>query len=279
MGWAVGPSKPAIVCPAVRLDASWHALIGRLNRAGPPVQLKAVLTLSRDGYGWTEYIDHTGCADREAFGRFFQRAGAWLALFHAFAGSDMHEENMIAAGDQPVPIDLEMILQASAPEYQSDTPETRAVELAAAKVAESVIMTGLLPAYARSPENKVYEVGGLNNQQRASMVLRWENVNSDAMRPSRTRTADDKLPNMPRIGAEYAKLGDHVGDLLAGFETYATFLLRLKGTVGESGLFDGFAGVPVRKVVKPPILGLSRASGGRWAVPGTPTTRAPAPSA
>jgi len=34
-----------------------------------------------------------------------------------------------------------------------------------------------------------------------------------------------------------------------------------------------------RKVVKPPTLGLSRASGGRWAVPGTPTTRSPAPSA
>lgn len=35
----------------------------------------------------------------------------------------------------------------------------------------------------------------------------------------------------------------------------------------------------VRKLVKPPTLGLFRASGGRWAVPGTPTTRSPAPRA
>lgn len=235
----------------VRLDANWHSLIERLNRADPPIDLKAVRTVPRDGYGWTEFIAHTKCAERQGFQRFFQRAGAWLALFHAFVGTDMHEENMIAAGDQPVPIDLEMILQASAPEHQSDTPETHAFDLAATKVAESVTMTGLLPAYARSPENTVYELGGLNNQQRANMALRWENVNSDQMRWSRTERTDDKLPNMPRIGAEYARLGDHIDDVVAGFEAYASFLLRQRSAIGKSGLFDGFAGLAVRKVVKP----------------------------
>jgi len=34
-----------------------------------------------------------------------------------------------------------------------------------------------------------------------------------------------------------------------------------------------------RKLVKPPTFGFSRASGGLCAVPGTPTTRSPAPSA
>ena len=34
-----------------------------------------------------------------------------------------------------------------------------------------------------------------------------------------------------------------------------------------------------RKVVKPPTRGLAAASAGRRAVPGTPTTRSPAPSA
>ena len=52
--------------------------------------------------------------------RFFRRAGAWLALFHCFAASDMHQENMIAAGDHPVPIDLETILQATAEEHKTE---------------------------------------------------------------------------------------------------------------------------------------------------------------
>ena len=49
---------------------------------------------------------------QEGCRRFFRRAGAWLALLHCFAATDMHQENMIAAGDHPVPIDLETILQA-----------------------------------------------------------------------------------------------------------------------------------------------------------------------
>ena len=49
----------------LRLDIAWHRLIERLNRANPPIELKAVRAIAPDGYGWTEFIDHTGCADRE----------------------------------------------------------------------------------------------------------------------------------------------------------------------------------------------------------------------
>ena len=97
----------------VRLDLAWHRLITRLNESDPPIDLRTVRTIVRDRYGWTEWIDHVGCSDLDAFRRFFRRSGAWLALFHAFAATDMHHENVIALGDQPVPIDLEMVLQAS----------------------------------------------------------------------------------------------------------------------------------------------------------------------
>ena len=50
----------------LRLDVAWHDLVERLNRAAPPFELKAVHAIARDGYGWTEFIDHTGCADQEA---------------------------------------------------------------------------------------------------------------------------------------------------------------------------------------------------------------------
>ena len=77
------------------------------------IALKAARMVAGDGYGWTEFIDHIGCADQEGFRQFFRRAGAWLALFHCFAATDMHQENIIAAGDHPVPIDLEMIFQGT----------------------------------------------------------------------------------------------------------------------------------------------------------------------
>ena len=145
----------------LRLDVAWYALIERLNRAEPPVELKAVRAISRDGYGWTEFIDHAGCADQEGCKRFFRRAGAWLALFHCFAANDMHQENMIAAGDHPVPIDLETILQATAEEHKAQDPEDQAFDAAMEIVANSVMMVGLLPAYGRSPDNNVFAIGGM----------------------------------------------------------------------------------------------------------------------
>jgi hypothetical protein len=66
------------------LDAAWHALVERLNEGGAPLELKAARIVTRDGYGWSEFVDHTGCVDAQGCTRFFQRAGALLALFHAF---------------------------------------------------------------------------------------------------------------------------------------------------------------------------------------------------
>ena len=68
----------------LRVEVAWHNFIQRLNLAGAPIELKTVRPLARDGYGWAEFIGHTGCADREGCQRFFRRAGAWLALFHCF---------------------------------------------------------------------------------------------------------------------------------------------------------------------------------------------------
>ena len=102
----------------LRLDVAWRALIDRLNRSDAPVELRPVRAIARDGYGWTEFIAHAGCADAEGCRRFFRRAGAWLALLHCFAATDMHQENLIAAGDHPVPIDLETVLQPTAEEHK-----------------------------------------------------------------------------------------------------------------------------------------------------------------
>ena len=51
--------------------------------------------------------------------------------------------------------------------------------------------------------------------------------------------------------ASYAKFGDHFGDFIAGFAEYAKFLRRQTRSAGPGRLFDGFAGLPIRKVLRP----------------------------
>ena len=234
----------------LHLDAAWYVLVERLDRGGAPIELRAMRALARDGYGWTEFIEHSGCVDAETCKLFFRRAGAWLALFYCFAGADMHHENIIAAGEHPVPIDLEMILQAGSEEQKTHDIEAQASAAAMDIVNNSVLSVGLLPAYARSPENKIFAVGGMIPDSTSRTKIVWDCINSDAMRPVKKKEVGKAFPNMPHVRGRYSKLGDHIDDFVAGFDDYAKFLWNSSKGPRQGGLFDAFAGVQVRKAIR-----------------------------
>ena len=231
----------------LRLDVAWRSLVERLN-ADAPIKLRTAQAIARDGYGWTEYVEHTGCADLPACRRFFRRAGAWLALFHCFAATDIHQENLIAVGDHPVPIDLETTLQSAEPCVKKE--EAQAYFAARESVANSVMAVGLLPAYGRSAEN-VFAVGGVASDWTEGTKLAWTDLNSDTMRPAMIKEAGRSTTNLPHVGGRYAGLAEHLGDLILGFKEYATFLMSFSRGADQGGLFDGFAGLPGRKVIRP----------------------------
>jgi type 2 lantibiotic biosynthesis protein LanM len=235
----------------LRIDAAWQALVERLNGAGAPVALKTARTLVRDGYGWTEFIDHRGCADAAGCATFFRRAGAWLALLHCFAATDIHQENVIAAGDDPVPIDLETILQPSPEEHKVHEPEGEAFDAAMEIIGNSVMTVGLLPAYGRSVDNNVFAMGGMTAEWGARTVIKWNDINTDAMRPAKIEEPSAATPNLPHVNGRYAKFGEHADGFVSGFADYANFLSRLVREVTPDFLLQDFAGLDVRKVVRP----------------------------
>ncbi len=235
----------------LRLDVAWRALIGRLNASNPPLDLRAAEAIARDHYGWAEFIDHTGVADQAGCEMYFRRAGAWLALFHCFAATDMHQENIIAAGDHPVPIDLETILQPPGAAPKAPEAESAAADAAADMIANSVMAVGILPAYGRAPDTSVFAMGALTADWNSKVKISWIDINTDTMRPTRTKQVDTANPNLPHVDGRYARFRDHVDALVAGFEDYARFLSHRTRGADQGRLFEGFAGVPVRKVVRP----------------------------
>lgn len=228
----------------LRLDAAWHSLVARLN-PDAPVQLRAASVMACDGYGWAEFIAHSACTDTQNAGRFFRRAGAWLALFHSFGANDIHQENLIAAADHPVPIDLETILQAGAAGPADPKRESEAYEAARELIADSVMAVGLLPGYGRSAGIS-YPIGGVSSDWTATTKLVWDHLNSDAMTPAMVPDTASATANLPRVGSRYVGLGEHLDDFIRGFTDYARHLLSRR-----DGLFDAFIGLPVRKVVRP----------------------------
>lgn len=234
----------------LRVDLALHTLVERLNRATPPSELRAVRTLAREGYGWSEFIEHAPCAGSPEIELYFRRAGGWLALFYCLAAGDVHQENLIAAGAHPVPIDTETILQAVNDQPGADDPESEASRAALEIIANSVMTVGLIPSYRRN-DSEIYAIGGLISDWNTTTRIHWDHINTDLMRPARSTEAAATTPNLPYADSTYARFADHADAFIEGFRAYVKFLANWSADPAKRGLFDGFASLPVRRVPRP----------------------------
>ncbi|ACU38734.1 putative lantibiotic modification protein [Actinosynnema mirum DSM 43827] len=99
-GTAVYKPRPADA------DLLFADLVDWFGSTGPRERLSSPAVRPHDGYAWAEFVEHRPGHDRGAYHR---RAGALLALLYAVLGSDMHHENVVARGDEPVLVDLETL--------------------------------------------------------------------------------------------------------------------------------------------------------------------------
>ncbi|MWA04371.1 DUF4135 domain-containing protein [Actinomadura sp. LD22] len=127
---------------SLAVDLCFDRLLGWFNDAGVPHPLRRPRLLDRGDRGWSEYIEPAPCAPA-GLPAFFWRMGALLALTHAVHGYDLHADNVIAAGADPVVIDLEALFHTSG--TQPAARRARLGDPAAARLDASVLRTGLLP--------------------------------------------------------------------------------------------------------------------------------------
>lgn len=65
--------------------------------------------ISRQDYGWMEYIPQLECDNTNQIADYYFQAGLILSLLYALEAEDIHHENLIARGSQPVLVDLETL--------------------------------------------------------------------------------------------------------------------------------------------------------------------------
>ncbi|WP_350280560.1 type 2 lanthipeptide synthetase LanM family protein [Kribbella sp. HUAS MG21] len=229
----------------LELHEHFNAFVDWLN-ARTALGIRTVRLLPRDGYGWLEYVVQEPCADLAAVRRFYHRQGALLALLYVLDGTDMHFENLIAAGDQPVLVDVETLF------HPSHVPATALGEDPAYRsLVRSVYRTALLPLLV-SGEYGVADVSGLggDNDSAAPMsVVDWADAGLDSMhlvrRPGQTHGA----ANRPVLGDQLMEPRDHEIAVLAGFRTaYQAIARRRDEFLGPDGLLAQCASDQIRFV-------------------------------
>ncbi|MFF3859126.1 type 2 lanthipeptide synthetase LanM family protein [Streptomyces sp. NPDC002209] len=195
-----------------------HALldqaVGWANGKVPGLGLRTPRSVRGDGYGWLEFIEHGWCTSPTELDRFYRRQGALLALLYAVDGVDMHYENVIACGDQPVLVDAETLLHSGLP-----AAVTCGSDPAADALASSVYRTCLLPSLLIG-ENGAMDIsalGGGDGGSYPSDGLRWEAAGTDTMRLLRGPVASAAGQNRPAPQGRAAGHADHRAALLEGF--------------------------------------------------------------
>jgi type 2 lantibiotic biosynthesis protein LanM len=197
-----------------------HAPLDRmirwLNGKVADLELRTLATLDRPGYGWVEHVERRPCDEDSDVDRFYRRQGALLALLHAVEGVDMHCENLIACGDQPVLVDVETLLHPSVPPATTAGSDPAAVMFAA-----SVHRTCVLPQpmFGESGALDVSALGGSSGGTYPTDCVTWADPCTDTMRLVRRPQPYAGADNLPRRAGADADPGAYEAALLSGFRT------------------------------------------------------------
>jgi type 2 lantibiotic biosynthesis protein LanM len=115
----------------------------------------ACKTVDRDTYGYMEFIIGTSCPDVEGVELYFENLGAVISLCWVLGVADLHHENLIAAGSEPVPVDLEVMLERPVTNIGS-----RIFEFLRSAHADLLLKTGILPYPELGPAG-IFDVSAL----------------------------------------------------------------------------------------------------------------------
>lgn len=238
------------------LDTHFQSLLSWLNARTPGPRFRVLRCLDRGRYGWMEYVQPAPPADAAALRRYHRRQGGLLALLYLLHAGDVHAENLIPAGDQPVLVDLETLFQPALPALRP-TGESAAERLAADLASGSVLHTGLLPGRP-SPwgAGRAGMAAGGSAPHRAAVRLPTiADAGTERMRVELTQPDEPAGPagsgDPVGRGADGLRVSEHVPDVVTGFtEVYRVLLAHREDLAAPHGPLAAFATDEVRVLVR-----------------------------
>ncbi len=169
-------------------------------------KLKTVKCLSKENYGWEEYIHYAECKTREEVDNFYYRMGCYLALFSVLGTTDLHFENIIANGEFPIFIDLETIIGNA---NNSDVT--------------TVINTGLLPQISTGQliDVDISGIGGSlgTSSKIKNLVIRNKNTDKICIQEEYAKINGKK--NLAIIQGKSVDPSDYIEKIKDGFDFIA----------------------------------------------------------
>jgi Domain of unknown function (DUF4135) len=96
-----------------RNELAWFSFLGWMNQNGFQPRLRLLRVLVRKDYCWMEFAGACPCSNRASVRRFYERLGGLIAAAYLLKAVDCHRENLIAAGEHPVLVDMDALWHVS----------------------------------------------------------------------------------------------------------------------------------------------------------------------
>jgi type 2 lantibiotic biosynthesis protein LanM len=239
---------------SLAVDVHFQELLTWLNGRGDHPPFRILELLDRGDYGWVEFVKAQSCKTLAEIQRFYQRQGGYLALLYALQATDFHCENLIAAGEHPILIDLEALFHPKVGKMN----DSQANLVVSDKMAYSVLGIGLLPQRVwGNDQSEGIDLSGLGakeGQLTPHQLPYWEATGTDEMRLARKRMEMSPDQNLPTLNGSNVNLLDYTEEILNGFTNIYQLLLKYReDLLSKQGPIAAFALDEVRV-----ILGLTR---------------------
>lgn len=237
---------------SLAIDIHFQELLTWLNERGDFPPFSTFKVIDRGAYGWTEFIHARGCTSVDELKRFYQRQGGYLALLYALEATDFHYENLIAAGEHPMLIDLESLFHARTEALDANGAGQPVDEL----MGQSVLRVGMMPQRLRfsGDENGVdlSGIGGSPGQLTPHGVPYMEDVGTDRIRLVRKRIAMSGAKNRPTVNGGDVNPLDYRSDMTDGFTAvYRLMMQHREELLADDGPLSRFADDEVRYIIRP----------------------------
>ncbi len=246
---------------SLKVDAAFAALLARLEAAGTCPAMRVAGFVERDGYGWVEFVEAAPCASARGVERFYERLGGLLAVFHVLDGTDMHMENLIAAGEHPVIVDLETLFHPPLDELTGVAGEGAAEGVQRRAPAPfgwtegSVLKVSMLPQRIWVREGgkgfDVSAVAGRGGETVPGGGIRIREGGDGDVRAARVDTVVSGADNLPTLDGAEADPAAHADALERGFAAVYRALAAERDASGPAAVVRGFVGCPVRVILRP----------------------------
>lgn len=235
---------------SLAVDLHFQQLLTWLNEQGAQPPFRTIALLDQGDYGWSEFVHTQSCTTEDEVARFFERQGNYLALLYACNAIDMHIENVIAAGEHPILVDLEALFH---PQMES-IDATQSFQLGLRSIDNSVFRIGLLPCRIWSNKDAtgidLSGMGGQAGQITPFALPRWEGVGTDQMRLVRQRVELPGGQNRPQLNGDEVDILAYSAQLIQGF-TNMYHLLQERRAELLAEILPRFAHDEIRLLFRP----------------------------